>query len=349
MSKIIFVDGTKGFSPQRLASKPCGGIITSLTIIPQYLAKEGHDVTVLSLHEVVEEVNGVKYIHGIPEDQPNDYDVAVFNRNMLNNALADYFEASYKIWWLHDIVDPTYMQDESFRRMNKIVALSHYNVKSYSDFYSLPVALFATIPNGVDKSVFKPNGEFEYNPSLFICASAPVKGLYPLQFTFLNLKRVCPEAELRLYTSQSLHELEDSEGHKKMLSKLAELGVNVLPPITQGELAKVMQNARALLMPNHYPEICSNLLLQAQACGLPVVASDIGSANEFIVHGETGLLTSCYPHDMFWWHKSFAEQTMRILTDEALYMNIHIKAPKNVFSWEQIGEEWNKMIEGSNN
>ena len=47
--KILFIDGTSGFSPTRLDSRPTGGILTSLTLIPRYLASKGFDVTVIVL------------------------------------------------------------------------------------------------------------------------------------------------------------------------------------------------------------------------------------------------------------------------------------------------------------
>jgi hypothetical protein len=50
MKKLLFIDGTEGFFPQRLSNLQCGGIITSLTLIPQILVKRGFDVYVLSGH-----------------------------------------------------------------------------------------------------------------------------------------------------------------------------------------------------------------------------------------------------------------------------------------------------------
>ena len=65
--KIRFLDGTKGFYPNRLNEKPTGGILTSLTHIPRLLVKAGHDVSIASLHKVNETVEGVKYIGDLIE------------------------------------------------------------------------------------------------------------------------------------------------------------------------------------------------------------------------------------------------------------------------------------------
>lgn len=339
--KILFVDGTGGFSPLRLAERPCGGIITSLTLIPQYLARHGHEVVVASEY-VGESVGGVEYVR---EVRQKDYktDIVVFNRNTYNHEFLDHFKHSRFVWWLHDIVDYRYMFDDAYLRMDRIVALSKYCKESYADFFGIPRDKFVVIPNGVDKAIFHPT---ESHPApLFVCASATIKGLYPLGFTWDNLKRLIPGAELRIYSSQSLHDKEDSSQVKGQLKALQEAGARVLDPVPQAELAKVFQSAAAVLMPNHYPEICSNIMLQAIACGTPVVSSDIGSASEFITNGVTGYTTQTKPHDMFWWHKDFAELALMAGKDLPLRERAWAFGPPSVRTWDEIGETWKREIE----
>lgn len=338
--KILYVDGTGGYSPLRLADRACGGIITSLTILPQYLAAKGHTVVVASEYEGPS-VNGVEYVRLI-RDRDREADVVIFNRNIYNHAFLDQFPKARKIWWLHDIVDHRYMEDDSYLRMDTIVALSRYCAESYADFFTIPATKFVVIPNGVDKTVFHPSAT--HNRNLFVCASATVKGLYPVSFAWQNLRRINPAAELRVYSSQKLHDKEDGEREKEQLRRLASEGAVIMEPVAQRELAEAFRQARAVLMPNHYPEICSNILLQAQASGTVVVSSAIGSAHEFILHRDTGLLTRTKPHDLFWWWKDFAEQTVLAATDDGLYARIHARAGQDVMGWHEVGEKWEKLL-----
>lgn len=338
--KLLFVDGTDGFSPQRLYTKPCGGIITSLTLIPQYLASRGHKVVVASEYEG-HPIAGVEYVRNIRQED-READVVVFNRNIYNHEFLDQFKHSKFVWWLHDIVDYRYMYDDSYQRMDKIVALSNYCLESYADFFGIERDKFVVIPNGVDKSVFHPGGT--QNPNLFVSASATIKGLYPLHFTWTNIKRLLPDAELRVYSSQSLHDKQDTASSKGQLKALEEAGAKVLAPIPQAELAEVFRTARAVLMPNHYPEICSNIMLQGLASGTPVVSTSIGSAEEFIAHNATGLLTKTKPHDMFWWHKEFAELALTAAQDERLRQRALVHGPGSVKSWNEIGGYWNQLM-----
>lgn len=340
MKTVLFIDGTKGFSPHRSKEKATGGIITSLTIIPQSLAKRGYKVYVLSAYEKEEVVEGVTYINKNYNIEP---DVVVYNRNVTTYNSLNAFPGK-KVWWLHDIVDHRYLDDNSYTLIDTVVALSQYNVESYSDFYGIPKHKFKVIPNGVDKSVFH-QGDAPRNKHLYIAASAVVKGLHPLEFTYLNLKRHDPDIDFRLYTSQKLHDFDDTERTVKLLEHYKKMGIKVLDPIPQKELADVLRQAWCYMMPNHYPEICSNLLLQAQACGCPVVASNIGSVGEFIEHGKTGLLTHTYPHDMYWWWKDFAEQCVKLQHDEELWKDISLNSLMNPFDWSYITTQWQDVIE----
>lgn len=339
--KILFVDGTAAFEPTRLSTKPTGGICTSLTLVPRYLASRGHQVYVVSICEQEVFLDGVCYTRD--QEKFADPDVVVFNRNTITNPAVDCFPNARIVFWAHDIVDPRYFEDDGYLRADYIVALSDYCKESYADFYGIPHEKFVVIPNGVDPTVFY-KGTGPRNHNLWVCASAPIKGLQPIDYWYANMKRHNPDLELRLYCSSSLHEIPEEKKHAEMLQKLREKGVRVLDPIPQHELADVFRKAYALLMPNSYPEICSNVLLQARACGLPVIASNIGSASEFIEHEYSGLLTSTIPSDIFWWWLDFTRLSVRLYRDLRQHEYISRHAPLGVSTWSEIGQRWNEFL-----
>lgn len=342
--KVLFIDGTAGFTPYRIKEKPTGGIITSLTLLPRYLAKKGVKVVVASEYKG-DTLDGVEYTN-IIRDEDKQCDIVVFNRNTYNHKFLEMFPTSTKIWWLHDIVDHRYMEDDSYKKIDKIVALSNYCRDCYSDYYGIPQDKFIVIPNGVDKSVFYPGKD--HNPNLFVMASATVKGIYPVSFTLHNLKQINPRIDFQIYSSQKLHDKENGEKEKQQLEQLKKEGASIFDPVPQHELADIFRKSRAVLMLGHYPEICSNILLQAQACGTPVISSNIGSASEFIENRKTGLLTKTKPHDLFWWWKDCAQQSAEIMLNDALYKRINYYAPKNISSWDDIGEKWLTLIRERN-
>lgn len=342
--KILFVCGTPNHDPNQRISRPTGGILNSLTLIPEYLASKGHEVYVNSTYPKDETINGVHYVQdgkAIPK-----WDVVVFNRNILPKELVVYSKemGAKVIWWLHDIVQLTYLKDDAFKYVDKVVALSQYCKTTYTDFYDISPEKVVVIPNGVDTKLFYP-GTAPRNKQMVMTASALVKGFLPVATVYDNLKRHCIDLDFRIYSSQHLHGLSNSKEQQAFLDHMDRQGAHVYSPVSQEVLGHLLRQARCLLMPNSYPEICSNLLLQAQACGCPVVTSDIGSVPEFIENGVTGVFTSKYkPHDLFSWIVEYTNKALDVFLDDSYAQKISENSPRDVKSWEQIGEIWNNEL-----
>lgn len=344
--RILFVDLTSGHDPRKLYEKPTGGTLTSLTKVPEYLASLGHDVSVRSTYEKEETINGVKYLIAT-SDLPK-CDVAVFNRNVLPyNLITQYKEVGTKIvWWLHDIVDTRYLPDAAFKLVDHVVALSEYCKDTFSDFYEISKDKFTVISNGIDPEVFNPGVYEQRNPHTYLVASAPIKGYMPITLTYDSLKQQDPDLDLRIYSSQLLHGQTDSSAQQKYLKDMGARGAHIYAPVNPKVLAHIMKKAWALLMPNSYPEICSNLLLQARACGLPVVSSNIGANPEFLKHETQGLLTKQWnPHDVHSWVVEFARQTSRLQQDKELHKKISEQTVKSVPTWGMVGRSWDELIQ----
>lgn len=344
--ELLFVDGTKGFAPTRIAEKPSGGIVTSLTEIPRFLASKGHKVYVKSVFDKSEVVDGVHYLSS--KDECKNVDVVIFNRNVLNHSLIAQAKSlgAKLVWWLHDVVDHRYLVDDAFKQVPNIVSLSSYCTRTYSRYYGIDLERFTVIPNGVDKKIFYPGNYSKKQPGLYVFASAPIKGMKPLAFTIRNLRRHNPKAELHVYASQQLHDMQDDALVKFQLQMLKdEEGVKVFAPVPQAKMADVLRKAWCLLMPNSYPEICSNLLLQSIACGTPVVASPTGSIPEYLGNWMNGLITESTPSDLYFWWQEFAGLAVKLLNNSYLHQEM-CKQLVSIDSWEDIGSKWEKYLQG---
>jgi glycosyltransferase involved in cell wall biosynthesis len=343
--KILFVDQTPGHNPRTVFESPTGGCLTSLTRVSEELVKLGHEVFVSSTYEIEEVINGVQYVRS--NSTIGKWNITVFNRNVLPKEFVLYCkeQGSKVIWWLHDIVDPRYLPDDTFTFADKIVAQSDYCKKTYLDFYGIPEDKFIVISNGVEDTIFNPGNYEQRNPNLYIMASALIKGYMPIETFFINLKRQNFNLDFRIYSSQQLHGIKNTTSQQQWLDGMSATGAHVYAPMSPTSLAVVMKKAWVLLMPNSYPEMCSNLLLQARACGLPVVSSNIGSNPEWIKTEETGLLTTKWnPHDIHSWTKEFAEQACRLYFDKDLHKNIAVNSPIGIPTWRDIGRKWNELI-----
>lgn len=341
--RILFVDATAAFTPVMMADQPTGGICTSLNILPRKLAELGHEVLVYSPHLKEDSgSDGVKWLAQDPTRPAICPDVVIYNRNFIDNSMLQFFAPAKSVLWLHDIPQFGYFTDDAITRVDRIVALSEYQRQSFADFYDASNERFLIIQNGIDPAIFHNRLGPHRDPHLFIHASAPIKGgLELLGALYQVMKLRDPLFRLVSYCSQSLHKL-DNEPFAEKLGKLKSLGVEVSDPIPQHELADVMRKAWLLLMPNTYPENCSNVMLQAQACGLPVVASSIGDLAEKTPMDGV-ITTATKPHDLFWHYKEFIDLAISCAGERHEYLSRC--GPKAVKTWNQIAEEWNGMLE----
>lgn len=344
--KILFVCGTPNHDPHQRTTRPTGGILNSITLIPEYLASKGHEVYVDSTYGKEEIVNGVHYVTG--NKTIGRCDVVVFNRNILPKEVVLQAKelGSKVVWWLHDIVQLTYLKDDAFRYVDKTIALSNYCKQTYTDFYDLNAETVTVVPNGVDKKIFYP-ATTPRNKKLVLTASALIKGFLPIPTVYDNMKRHSIDLDFRIYSSQKLHGMENNREQQAFLDNMERQGAHVYHPVSPEVLGHLLRQARCLLMPNGYPEICSNLLLQAQACGCPVVTSDIGANPEFIENNVTGVMTTKYkPYDLFSWIVEYTNKCLDVFLDDKYNQKLSENSPRDVKSWEQVGEEWeNEMLQ----
>ena len=343
--RVLLIDQTPGHDPRVVFEQPTGGCLTSLTRVSEELVKVGHEVFVSSTYDKDEVINGVTYLKaGTKIDK---WDLTIFNRNVLPKEFVQYCkdQGSKVIWWLHDIVDPRYLPDDAFKLADHIVAQSEYCKRTYMDFYGIPEEKFTVISNGIEERLFNPGDYEKRNPNLYIMASSLIKGYMPIETLLINLKQQNFALDFRIYSSQQLHGIKNSNAQQQWLDTMSVNGAHVYAPMSPTSLSAVMKKAWVLLMPNSYPELCSNLLLQARACGLPVVASHIGSNAEWIKHEETGLMTTKWnPHDIHSWCKEFSEEAIRLYHDKELHKKISRNTVTNIPTWRDIGGKWHGLI-----
>lgn len=111
---------------------------------------------------------------------------------------------------------------------------------------------------------------------------------------FLYVGRLSTEKGISVIAG-ALQQVDDIElrvaGTGPESGRLAGLrGVTMLGSLAAEQVDGEMLRARALVMPSVWYENYPRTLVEAFACGLPVIASRIGALAELVTHGETGLL-----------------------------------------------------------
>jgi glycosyltransferase involved in cell wall biosynthesis len=103
------------------------------------------------------------------------------------------------------------------------------------------------------------------------------------------------------------------------------------------DMAKTYLVGDVLVAPSQKPEGMPMVLLEASACGLPLLSTRLGGIPEVVRDGINGLLLD-NPQD----HEELAEKIVAVLQDSALSQRLGQKARDLVlerFSWQRIALE----------
>jgi D-inositol-3-phosphate glycosyltransferase len=109
--------------------------------------------------------------------------------------------------------------------------------------------------------------------------------------------------------------------------------VRFLEPVPHHQLPSLYAAADAVLVPSR-SESFGMVALEAQACGVPVLASAVGGLPYVVADGETGLLVP--PGD----HAALADRLVRLLGHRGLRTRLSVNARRHAsrFSWERTAD-----------
>jgi glycosyltransferase involved in cell wall biosynthesis len=112
-------------------------------------------------------------------------------------------------------------------------------------------------------------------------------------------------------------------------------------PVQQGQLPRLYQSARIVVVPSVVPEGLGLVLIEALGCGRPVVASALGAIRSVIRDGDNGLLAR--PGDA----RDLAEKIRNLLDDEDLYHTMASRSRASVletYDWQPVTARYAQLI-----
>lgn len=183
----------------------------------------------------------------------------------------------------------------ALNRSNKVISVSNA-LKNQMIKIGVLEEKILVIPNGIDANLFKPIDRQECRVKLklpvdkkiflFIGNLVPIKGVKILieafsKFAYLNpdtLLLIVGDGPLEVSLRRRVEELGDTEkvlflercSHDKVPIYMNACDIFCLPSLNEG---------------------CPNVIIESFACGIPVVASNVGGIPELIVDGQNGFLS----------------------------------------------------------
>ena len=226
-------------------------------------------------------------------------------------------------------------------RSSKVIAVSSA-LKQRLVEICVPAEKIAVIPNGVDMDLFKPLDQIECRKKLglpldkkiilYVGNFAQVKGVDILVDAFGELTRLRNDILLVLVGAGSLD--------KMLCEKVKTLGIEqniIFAGRTPHDSIRYYMNACDVFCLPSRDEGCPNVVLEAMACGKPVVGSDVGGIPELITSTELGILTK--PSD---------SESLSCALKEAInkqWDSVTIRNSIAKFNWEESALMLKKALE----
>ncbi len=180
---------------------------------------------------------------------------------------------------------------------------------------------------------------------MFVGRMTKAKGIFVLLSAFADyLAQVNPDASLVIAGGgkDDFIEGRNFEPKREEIRALIsgiESRVNFVGPKSQAELAMMFKTCTAVIVPSFY-ESFGMVASEAQAAGVPVIASAVGGLKDVVVHGETGLLFR---------NKRVVELRAcmrRVSEDPALNLHMGEQARRHAeqtFNWQSISALMEKI------
>jgi GT2 family glycosyltransferase/glycosyltransferase involved in cell wall biosynthesis len=354
-----------GRTPER---EPLGGTQTAIIGLSRALAQLGHEVAVFGSPPQPGTIDGVLYqpasvLPSYLNKSPVDALVSTVNLELFRFGV----KAPLHLFWAHnDYGHFTQGQAADLHaqvaamlagKAAKVVAVSEWHAEWLRTTFQLPTDHVWATRNGIDPSTLPARAPGIPAPRL-IYTSVPDRGLDDLLRWFPRIRAVVPAAELFILSSFSTWGMAEAwtMAREAPIRALADQpGVTWLDPVAKPDLLRHLGQARLLAYPCHsspgtnfFAETSCLAAIEAQAMGVPVVASETGALAETVRPDHGGLIIPGQT-DAPGFDQRFADGIVRLLTDDGEWSRLSDGAARRMredYDWQRIATAWVEAIAG---
>lgn len=167
----------------------------------------------------------------------------------------------------------------TFKHVSRFIASSKFSRQKFI-LGGLPPEKVVVKPNFGPSDLFNPDVE-KQNYGIFAGRLSTEKGLDVLLNALLKL----PQVYIKIAGGGPLTEFVAEMKNKHNLTN-----VDLVGRLTREETVKLISQSRFLILPSVVYENFPMTIVEAFACGVPVITSNLGAMGEIVEDGQTGLL-----------------------------------------------------------
>jgi len=209
----------------------------------------------------------------------------------------------------------------------KVIVLSNVIARHMIEDFSVPYERIKLVPRSVDLEKFKyisPDTKIndEFNVGI-IGRITPLKGHLYFIKAMAKVARVVPRIKIWIVGDSPV----SKQAYKEQVQVLVKrLGLSHCTEFlgTQRDIPGILSNLDLLVLATTTHEAFGRVIVEAQASGVPVVATKVGGVVDIIDDGVTGLLV--HPSDA----ASMSEAVLKIFKDKQLALSLAENAYKKV-------------------
>ena len=239
-----------------------------------------------------------------------------------------FLEKQRKSWWKR--IAAKFIEKIAYKNADKIILTSEKDKKFVIEKFKIAPEKIEVIPNYIDTDLFKPlNFPKEKNRVISVGRLEEQKNLFNLIEAAGTLS-----VKLVIIGTGSLKE------KLKNFAKERNAKVEFKENIPNEKLPEELNRSEIFILPSWY-EGCPKALLEAMACGLPCIGTNVEGIRDIIKHRENGYL--CKPDA-----ESIKKAILEVLNDKNLQQKISHNARKTIlekFSLEKILEKEIKIYQ----
>jgi alpha-maltose-1-phosphate synthase len=216
------------------------------------------------------------------------------------------------------------------RLLTGFLPISRFSASFYPEFANRAEVIYG----GVDTTKFRPGGAHREKEVVYVGRLLPHKGLD------LLLHAVDPTTPLHLYGKPY-----DATYRRELETLAAGRDVTFHEDASDAEIVEAYRRARVAVLPSVHDsdyardqrkaELLGLVLLEAMACGTPVVCSEVGGMPEVVDHGITGWVVPA--NDV----AALRERIRQLLEDDRLWATMSAAAAAHVerrFTWQRVAD-----------